>query len=66
MLEYAADSQYSSAVSWTEDGRGFAIHNRDAFLEHIVPMFFKQTKFRSFVSKSHAEIVRFSFPIPTP
>lgn len=48
MLEYAADSQYSSAVSWSEDGRAFAIHSRETFLENIVPMFFKQTKFRSF------------------
>mmetsp|Transcript_12684 Transcript_12684/g.27549 ORF Transcript_12684/g.27549 Transcript_12684/m.27549 type:complete len:325 (+) Transcript_12684:168-1142(+) len=48
MLEYVADSQYSSAVSWSRDGQAFVVHNKDTFLEYIVPMFFKQTKFRSF------------------
>ena len=52
MLQYAADSEYSSAISWTEEGQAFAIHNKDTFLEHVVPMFFKQTKFISFVSLS--------------
>ena len=52
MLQYAAESQYGSAVSWDEDGMSFAIHDRDTFMEFIVPMFFKQTKFRSFVSLS--------------
>jgi hypothetical protein len=52
MLEYAADSEYSSAVSWVADGGAFAIHDKDTFLNHIVPLFFKQTKFRSFVSSS--------------
>mmetsp|Transcript_7447 Transcript_7447/g.12975 ORF Transcript_7447/g.12975 Transcript_7447/m.12975 type:complete len:330 (-) Transcript_7447:224-1213(-) len=48
MLQYAADSEYSSALGWIEEGRAFAIRNKDTFLKHIVPMFFKQTKFRSF------------------
>ena len=50
MLEYAADSEYSSSVSWSDDGTSFAINNKDIFMECIVPLFFKQTKFRSFVS----------------
>jgi len=53
MLEYAADSEYSSSVSWSEDGMSFAINNKDIFMECIVPLFFKQTKFRSFVSISY-------------
>jgi len=48
MLEYAANSEYSSAVSWIENGRAFAIHDKDTFLCQIVPRFFKQTKIRSF------------------
>ena len=52
MLDYAADSEYSSSVSWDEEGLAFSIHNKDTFLDHIVPRFFKQTKFRSFVSLS--------------
>mmetsp|Transcript_22001 Transcript_22001/g.46405 ORF Transcript_22001/g.46405 Transcript_22001/m.46405 type:complete len:355 (-) Transcript_22001:230-1294(-) len=48
MLEYASDSEYCSSVSWVQNGHAFVIHNKEAFLEHIVPRFFKQTKFRSF------------------
>lgn len=50
MLEYAADSEFFYAVSWSEDGTSFAIHDKDEFMMHVVPLFFKQTKFRSFVS----------------
>ncbi|KAL7525525.1 hypothetical protein ACHAXR_002539 [Thalassiosira sp. AJA248-18] len=48
MLEYAADTEYSSAVSWVEEGNAFSIHDKVTFMNLIVPMFFKQTKFRSF------------------
>ena len=48
MLTYAADCEHSSAVSWINEGRAFAIHCEQTFMLHIVPMFFKQTKFRSF------------------
>ena len=52
MLEYVSNSERCSAVSWSEDGKAFSIHEKDTFLEEIVPMFFNQTKFRSFVSPS--------------
>ena len=52
MLEYAADSEFFYAVSWSEDGISFAIHDKDEFMMFVVPKFFKQTKFRSFVSIS--------------
>ena len=48
MLQYAADSEYSSAVSWVDEGRAFAIHDQEALMEHISPLFFKQSKYRSF------------------
>lgn len=49
VLEHATDSDdCNHVVSWIQDGRAFAIHDRDLFLKHIVPRFFKQTKFRSF------------------
>ena len=50
MLEYAADSSYSSAVSWNADGGSFVIHNTDTFMRHLVPRYFKLAKLRSFVS----------------
>lgn len=36
-------------VSWSADGRAFTIHNQDEFMDIIVPIFFQQTQFRSFV-----------------
>mmetsp|Transcript_28821 Transcript_28821/g.54461 ORF Transcript_28821/g.54461 Transcript_28821/m.54461 type:complete len:305 (-) Transcript_28821:601-1515(-) len=48
MLEYAGESEYASSVSWVEEGRAFAIRNNEKFMEHVVPRFFNQTKFRSF------------------
>ena len=50
MLEYACDSEFNSACSWSADGSTFAISNRNVMMEELVPMFFRQTKFRSFVS----------------
>ena len=52
MLEYATDNRHSWAFSWTDDGRSFTSHQEDWFVEHIIPMFFRQTKLRSFVSPS--------------
>ncbi|KAL7526241.1 hypothetical protein ACHAXR_001391, partial [Thalassiosira sp. AJA248-18] len=48
MLKHAANSTYSSVVSWNQDGRSFIIHDTDLFMRHVVPVYFKQTKFRSF------------------
>jgi len=54
MLEYVAKSEHSSAISWTHDGLAFIINKQDVFLEHVMPIFFNQTKFRSFVSYDFA------------
>ncbi|KAK1739056.1 heat shock factor family protein, partial [Skeletonema marinoi] len=48
MLEYACDSEFSSCISWTADGSAFIIHDKDVMMDNIAPMFFNQTKFRSF------------------
>ncbi|KAL7524044.1 hypothetical protein ACHAXR_001641 [Thalassiosira sp. AJA248-18] len=48
MLKHATNSSYSSVVSWKQDGRSFIIHDTDRFMRHVVPIYFKQTKFRSF------------------
>ena len=51
MLKYAAaDDDLHSIVSWSADGLSFSIHQKDIFIERIVPKYFKITKFRSFVS----------------
>ncbi len=51
MLEYAAVPEHAAAASWIDEGQAFAIHDKDAFLEHVVPRFFKQTKYSAFVSR---------------
>ena len=53
MLQFASESDHGLVFSWTPDGRAFSIQNKDKFMDSIVPMFFKQTKFRSFVSLLH-------------
>ena len=50
MLEYACDSEFISSLSWSADGSAFIIHDKDVMMNDLAPMFFKQTKFRSFVS----------------
>jgi len=39
---------YSSVVGWLPHGRAFAIFDEDRFMQEVIPMFFKQTKIRSF------------------
>ena len=52
MLEGAEESSYSSIVSWNADGRSFTIHDSEALMQQVVPLYFQQTHFRSFVSKN--------------
>ncbi len=50
MLEYACDSEFADSLFWSADGSVFIIHDKDVMMNDLAPMFFKQTKFRSFVS----------------
>lgn len=50
MIEYACNSEFSSSLSWSPDGRYFIIHDKDVMMANLVPKFFKQTQYRSFVS----------------
>ena len=50
MIEYACDSEFSSSLSWSANGCAFIIHDKEVMMEDLAPKFFKQTKFRSFVS----------------
>ena len=52
MLEHVSESEHSSAVHWTHDGLAFVVIQQDVLVEHVLPIFFNQTKFRSFVSPS--------------
>ena len=44
MLECVANSQYSLAVSWSEDGRAFVVSNKAMLLEYVLPIFFQADK----------------------
>ena len=50
-----ADSipEFSKAVMWLPHGRAFGVLNKDAFMEDVVPVFFNQTKIRSFNRQLH-------------
>ena len=52
MLEYVPESEHSSAIHWTHNGLAFVIIQQDVIMEHVLPIFFNQTKFRSFVGSS--------------
>jgi hypothetical protein len=52
MLEYLSKSEHSSALHWANNGLAFVIIQQDVIVEHVLPLFFNQTKFRSFVSSS--------------
>jgi hypothetical protein len=52
MLEYLSKSEHNSALHWTHNGLAFVIIQQDVIVEHVLPLFFNQTKFRSFVSSS--------------
>lgn len=43
------DPEY--CVAWLPEGKSFVIRNPDEFSRHLVPKFFKQTKFSSFTRK---------------
>ena len=51
MLEYASDHGHASIV-WLHDGEAFEIIDADALMDDVAPLFFKQSKFRSFTRES--------------
>ncbi len=63
MIEYAHDFGFTSALSWLSDGTGFFILDEDVMMNDLAPMFFKQTKFRSFVSVLVLHVAVLSFPL---
>ena len=41
-------AEEAASVAWLPTDDGFVIINQDAFLEHIIPVYFNMTKIRSF------------------
>jgi hypothetical protein len=47
MLDFADSHGLQHIISWTPDGRAFVIHDTEKLVS-ILPLFFSQTKYRSF------------------
>ncbi|KAK1745661.1 heat shock factor family protein [Skeletonema marinoi] len=54
MLELADNIPvFARAVTWLPHGRAFRVLDEDTFMEEVVPVFFNQTKIRSFNRQLH-------------
>jgi hypothetical protein len=49
LLEDAEKGGFESIISWRPSGMAFKVHNREKFMNEVLPRYFKQTKFKSFV-----------------
>mmetsp|Transcript_10132 Transcript_10132/g.16706 ORF Transcript_10132/g.16706 Transcript_10132/m.16706 type:complete len:99 (-) Transcript_10132:856-1152(-) len=45
--------EFSQAVTWLPHGRAFRVLDKDTFMKEVVPLFFNQTKIRSFSRQLH-------------
>jgi hypothetical protein len=48
MMTYIQNQGLESIVSWTRNGRGIMVHNPEKLLDTLLPLFFGQSKYRSF------------------
>eukprot|EP00538_Stauroneis_constricta_P006352 CAMPEP_0119572366 /NCGR_PEP_ID=MMETSP1352-20130426/44577_1 /TAXON_ID=265584 /ORGANISM="Stauroneis constricta, Strain CCMP1120" /LENGTH=709 /DNA_ID=CAMNT_0007622051 /DNA_START=3736 /DNA_END=5865 /DNA_ORIENTATION=- len=48
MLNDSATNRTEWIVSWLPNGRSFKIHRRDEFMDQICPLYFNQSKYKSF------------------
>jgi hypothetical protein len=48
MLERSDQEGFDHIVSWLPSGNGFKVHDSKAFVETVLPKFFRQTKYKSF------------------
>lgn len=51
LYDAVSNKKYDHIVSWSPDGRGFIIHDRDAFSGVILPLYFDNGKFESFTRR---------------
>jgi len=49
MLETVEKENLTSIISWQPHGRAFRIHNREKFIETVLPRFFGKIKMSSFL-----------------
>jgi len=51
LMEVLSNDDHSDVISWLEHGGSFMIYKRDKFVTSVMPKYFKQTKFESFMRK---------------
>jgi HSF-type DNA-binding len=49
LLEQAVGQEYDSIISWQSHGRAFIVHDQEHFVSDIMPHFFRQSQFPSFL-----------------
>lgn len=49
LLEEASEIGLSSIISWRPHGRAFMVHDTQGFVQHVMPLYFKQTQMPSFL-----------------
>lgn len=49
LLQDAEKEGFDSTISWRPSGMAFKVHNREEFMTQVLPRYFRQTKFKSFV-----------------
>jgi hypothetical protein len=50
-MEILDDGKYNDIISWLPTGDGFIIHDKKRFSEEVMPIYFKQSQYSSFVRR---------------
>jgi hypothetical protein len=53
MLNQAEDRGFSNIVSWGSEGACFKVYDTKAFMKHVAPRYFRQTRYKSFQRQLH-------------
>lgn len=51
LMDILDDGKYNDIISWLPSGDGFIIHDKKRFSEEVMPIFFKQSQYSSFVRR---------------
>ena len=53
MLNQVDQNGLSTYVSWNSDGTSFKVHDTESFVKYVAPLYFKQTRYKSFQRQLH-------------
>jgi hypothetical protein len=46
MLEHVSETGQTDIVSWVGNGKAFKVHDMDRFVNEVIPIYFKQSKYK--------------------